>query len=148
MGDDDQLRLRLHAQITKFYALLITNFTWNVPKILQEFFHLPMTSRIIFMHASIEASSVGKMKMKMKKGKKKGGGDEETVVGSVKFTAKHLFVCNRAIVRREFNKPRVWSEKKVEKEKKLKITKSKKKFSNVFFSSPSKLFKSRIQIQV
>lgn len=54
-------------------------------------------------------------------------GDRRAVVGSVKFTAKHLFDCKCAIVRRTSKKPRVgkWR-KNASSERKLKITNRKK----------------------
>lgn len=63
---------------------------------------------------------------KTRKARGRGGGDVGAAVGSVKFTAKHLFVCDRAIVRRTFNKPRVLREKIFEWRKKIKNNKTKK----------------------
>lgn len=101
---------------------------WNVRFCVPNFHSLERKEIIegIFIRWRHERLSSTRLKI-LRADEKLRSGDRQSVVGSVKFTAKHLFDCKCAIVRRTLKKPRVvkWR-KNASSERKLKITNRKK----------------------
>lgn len=113
----DDLNWLMSALITRLFL-----DRWG--KIFKNLFQRPL--RWLRWRHDFSSSGAWEKPRKPRKSQGKWWGCRKAAVGRVKFTAKHLFVCARAIVRRTFNKPRVLREKIFERRKKIKNNKTKK----------------------